>query len=208
MWFSKFGVRILEGYGSTETSPVIALNTPMYLKQGTVGRLLPGEEYTLEKVPGIDEGGRLIIKGDNVMQGYMRPEKPLVMDPPKNNWYDTGDIVKIDEEEFIQITGRAKRFAKIGGEMVSLSAVEQALDRMFPNATQGIVAIPDDRRGEQLVLITNIKDVKVSQIREAFKMNGISDLWSPRQVIYMQKPPLLGTGKFDYVTALKLVKEQ
>ena len=206
LWFSKFGVRILEGYGATETSPVIALNTPMYLKQGTVGRLLPNEEYVLEKVPGIDEGGRLVIKGDNVMQGYMRPEKPLVLEPPKDNWYDTGDIVKIDEEGFVQITGRAKRFAKIAGEMVSLSAVEQILDKMYPSATQGIIAIPDERRGEQLVLITNVKDVKPSALREAFKLNGTSELWAPRQVIYMQKPPLLGTGKFDYVTAKTLIK--
>ncbi|MGN1091059.1 MAG: AMP-binding protein, partial [Alphaproteobacteria bacterium] len=206
LWFSKFGVRILEGYGATETSPVIALNTPMYLKQGTVGRLLPNEEYILEKVPGIDEGGRLIIKGDNVMQGYMRPEKPLVLEPPKDNWYDTGDIVKIDEEGFVQITGRAKRFAKIAGEMVSLSAVEQIIDKMYPSATQGIVAIPDERRGEQLVLITNVKDIKPSALREAFKLNGTSELWAPRQVIYMQKPPLLGTGKFDYITAKSLIK--
>ena len=208
LWFSKFGVRILEGYGATETSPVIALNTPMYIKQGTVGRLLPGEQYQLEKVKGIDEGGRLIVKGDNVMQGYMRPEKPLVLQPPADNWYDTGDIVKIDAEGFVQITGRAKRFAKIGGEMVSLSAVEQALDKMYPDATQGIVAIPDEKRGEQLVLITNVKGLKPAQIRESFKLHGISDLWAPRQVMYMQKPPLLGTGKFDYVAAAKLVKEQ
>ncbi len=207
LWLKKFGIRILEGYGATETSPVIALNTPMYLKEGTVGRLLPAMQYRLEAVKGINEAGRLLVCGDNVMQGYMRPEKPAVLQPVQNGWYDTGDIVSIDEEGYISITGRAKRFAKIGGEMVSLSAVEQTLEKLYPDAKQGILTRPDDRKGEQLILLTNLEGVKISDIRAFFKSNGISELWTPKQVVYMKKPPLLGTGKFDYVTADKIIDD-
>ncbi len=206
LWFHKFGVRILEGYGATETSPVIALNTPMYLKENTVGRLLPDIQMRLDKVKGITNGGRLIIKGDNVMQGYMRPEKPLILEAPIDGWYDTGDIVNVDDEGFISITGRAKRFAKIAGEMVSLNAVEEALDKLYKDTTQAILAIPDEKRGEQLVLITNEKAATLQKIRQYFKDKGLSDLWAPRQIIYMAKPPLLGTGKFDYLTAAEKLK--
>ena len=208
LWMEKFGVRIMEGYGATETSPVLCLNTPMYIRKGTVGRFLPGINYRLEKVEGVDEGGRLFVQGDNIMQGYIRAEKPGKLEPPKDRWYDTGDIVDVDEEGFVKILGRAKRFAKIAGEMVSLTAVETILEQLYPGSLQGIVTIPDEMKGEQLVLITDREDADVSQIRAFFKESGLSELWIPKQVVYTPTPPVMGTGKFDYMTATKMLLEK
>ena len=207
LWMEKFGVRIMEGYGATETSPVLCLNTPMYIKKGTVGRLLPGIDYRLEKVEGVDEGGRLFVKGDNIMRGYIKADKPGKLQPPHENWYDTGDIVNVDEEGFVTILGRAKRFAKIAGEMVSLTAVETAIEKLYIGAVQGVVTIPDEMKGEQLVLITDREDAKASDIQAFFRKEGFSDLWVPKKVIYTPTPPVMGTGKFDYQKAVQILKE-
>ncbi len=205
LWSKKFGVRILEGYGATETSPVLSINTPMYMKEGSVGRLLPGMTSRLEQVAGIDEGGELWVTGDNVMQGYMKADKPGVIQPPVKNWYNTGDIVTIDDDGFISIRGRAKRFAKIAGEMVSLSSVESLLSQQYPDSIHGVIAIEDDRKGEQLVCLTNNPDMTVETVQAYFKEHQFSELWIPRRIIYMKDLPLLGTGKFDYVEARKIV---
>ncbi len=203
LWLKKFGVRIFEGYGTTETAPVLAVNTPMFYKEGTVGRLLPRVAYRLLPVNGVTEGGRLEVKGDNVMLGYMLPDNPNVLQP-QGEWYDTGDIVRFDEDGFVNIEGRAKRFAKIGGEMVSLTAVEQLLDQLYPDAKQGVVALEDAKKGEKLVFITSHEAADGAQIRQYFQAQGISELWIPRKVIIMKNPPLLGSGKFDYMTAAEL----
>ena len=206
LFMKKFGVRILEGYGTTETSPVISLNTPMHLKEGTVGRLLPAVDYRLTSVPGVENGKLLAVKADNVMQGYMTSDKPLVLQTPPNGWYETGDVVDMDQNGFITILGRQKRFAKIAGEMVSLSAVEEVLEKLYPNAKQGVIALADEKKGEKLVLITNEENADLSTIRAFFKQQNFNELWCPKQVIYIKNPPLLGSGKFDYQQALKLVK--
>lgn len=208
LWMEKFGVRIMEGYGATETSPVLCLNTPMYIRKGTVGRFLPGINYKLEDVPGVTEGGRLYVQGENIMQGYIKADAPGVLQPPHEKWYDTGDIVKVDDEGFVTILGRAKRFAKIAGEMVSLTAVETVLEQLYPGALQGIVTKPDEMKGEQLVLITDKEDAKMPEIRSYFKEKGLSELWVPKQIIYMPNPPVMGTGKFDYMSAEKIVREK
>ena len=157
IWTDKFGVQIFEGYGATETSPVLAANTPVDTRVGTVGRLLPGIEYALDPVPGV-EGGRLSVRGPNVMLGYLKHDKPGVIQPPSTErgpgWYDTGDIVSIDADGFVTIQGRAKRFAKIGGEMVSLTAVEELAARTWPESQHAVVSVPDAQKGEQLVLVT------------------------------------------------------
>ncbi len=207
IWMKKFGVRILEGYGTTETAPVLALNTPMYLKEGTVGRFLPHIEYKLEKVEGIDEGGRLFVKGDNVMKGYILPSNPTVLVENKG-FYDTGDIASIDADGFVSIKGRIKRFAKIGGEMVSISAVESAVEKLYEGFISGIVPTEDEKKGEQLVLITNNEKAEISEIKAFFKTQGLSELCVPKRIVYLKNPPLLASGKFDYQSALKILENQ
>src|SRR5438105_10010967 len=162
-YMEKFGLRILEGYGVTETSPALALNTPMFNKLGTVGRLLPGMEARLEKVEGVEEGGRLHVRGPNVMLGYLKVDRPGVLEPPAEGWHDTGDIVTIDAQGFVTIKGRAKRFAKIGGEMVSLAAVEALAAELWPHALSAVAAVPDARKGERLILVTQQKGATRSE---------------------------------------------
>ena len=159
VWSERFGLRILEGYGATETAPVIAFNTPMHVRAGTVGRLMPGIEHRLDPVPGIDEGGRLLVKGPNVMLGYFRDTAPGVLEPVADGWYDTGDIVAIDADGFVAIKGRAKRFAKIAGEMVSLGAVEDLAARASPSFRHAALARPDARKGEAVVLASEDPDL-------------------------------------------------
>jgi acyl-[acyl-carrier-protein]-phospholipid O-acyltransferase/long-chain-fatty-acid--[acyl-carrier-protein] ligase len=208
VWFEKFGIRILEGYGTTETSPVVAVNTPMHFRAGTVGRLLPGITHRLEPVQGIDEGGRLFVSGPNVMMGYLRAEKPGVIDPPAGGWYDTGDIVQIDGEGFVTIKGRAKRFAKVAGEMVPLGGVEEFVSRVWPSAMHAVVSVPDAKRGEQLVLVTDQADATRSTLASAAREAHVPEIFVPRSVLHVDKLPLLATGKTDYVSVAKLAAEQ
>lgn len=202
LWSDKFGIRLLEGYGATETAPVIAVNTPMQNKRGTVGRFLPGMQYKLVSVPGIADGGRLFVSGPNVMIGYMLAEQPGKLQPPANGWHDTGDIVSIDDLGYISIKDRAKRFAKIGGEMVSLSAVEQYITELWPNYQHAVLSIPDSKKGEQIVLITEFKSAQLSEIISFAKTKGITEISLPRKILVIETIPVLGTGKIDYV-ALK-----
>jgi acyl-[acyl-carrier-protein]-phospholipid O-acyltransferase/long-chain-fatty-acid--[acyl-carrier-protein] ligase len=208
IYMEKFGVRILEGYGVTETAPVLAINTPLANRAGTVGRLAPLMQARLEPVPGIDEGGRLYVRGPNVMLGYYRAENPGVLEPPHDGWHDTGDIVSIDKEGFIKILGRAKRFAKIGGEMVSLSAVEAMAAQVWPAVLSIVVSLPDARKGERLVLMTAEPSLKREDFVRQVKSNGVSELSIPAEIMVVPAVPLLGSGKPDYVTALALAKER
>ena len=206
VWMEKFGIRILEGYGATETAPVLAVNTPMHCKSGTVGRLLPGIEHRLEPVPGIAEGGRLVVRGPNVMLGYLRTERPGQLEPPAEGWYDTGDIVVIDELGYVRIVGRAKRFAKIGGEMVSLGTVENGAATLWPESQHAVVAIPDERKGEQLVLITTRADAGRAELLGHFRGLGLAELLVPRTILTVERVPLLGSGKTDYGAAQRLAE--
>lgn len=198
-YYDQFGLRIMEGYGATETSPVMAVNTPMYFKRGSVGRLLPGMEYKLEQIPGVEDGGKLWVKGANIMAGYLRDSKPGVVEPPQGGWYDTGDIVRVDEDGFVFILGRAKRFAKIAGEMISLTAVETELNALWPNKMHAVVNIPDEKKGEQLVLFTTEPAVERGALLAAFKAKGVSELAVPKTIRVVEELPLMGTGKVDYV---------
>ena len=204
VWNDKFGIRILEGYGATETSPALAVNTPMHFRAGTVGRFLPGIEHRIEAVPGIDGGGRLSVKGPNVMLGYLRADKPGVLEPPAGGWYDTGDIVDRDAEGFVTIKGRAKRFAKVAGEMVPLGVVEDLAAKAFPAGAHAVVAIPDARRGEQLVLVTDTAAVTRAGLAAAAREAGMPEIFVPRAIARVAAVPVLGTGKIDYVEVLRL----
>ncbi|MFK0276768.1 acyl-[ACP]--phospholipid O-acyltransferase [Ensifer sp. NPDC090286] len=206
LYMEKFGVRILEGYGVTEAAPVIALNTPMFNKAGSVGKIMPGMEYRLDAVPGVTEGGRLFIRGANVMAGYLRVEAPGVLEPTPDGWHDTGDIVTVDEDGFIVIRGRAKRFAKIGGEMVSLGAVEALAGEMWPGQLTVVVSLPDPKKGERLVMLTDAPGATRAAFLRFAKDKGAMDMMVPSDV-RVGAVPVLGTGKVDFVSAQRLLAE-
>ena len=208
IYLEKFGLRILEGYGVTELSPVLALNTPMFNKFGTVGRLLPGVQTKLEPVEGVDEGGRLYVKGPNVMLGYLRADNPGVLEPPPGGWHDTGDIIAIDDQGFIAIKGRAKRFAKVGGEMVSLAAVEMLAAELWPNNVTAVAAVPDARKGERLIMVTDKNGATRSEFMTYARSKHASELMLPAEVVVLDKLPMLGSGKVDQLTVEKFVREQ
>ena len=204
VWSEKFGVRIFEGYGTTETSPAISTNTPMHNKPGTVGRLMPGIKFKLEEIEGITDGKKLLVKGPNVMKGYLLASNLGVIIPPQDGWYDTGDIVAIDDKGFISIKGRVKRFAKIAGEMVSLTATEINIAKIDPKSAHATVAIPDAKKGEQIILMTTSQTLKRVDISAYFRENQISELAVPKEIMAVENLPLLGTGKIDYVKVKEL----
>jgi acyl-[acyl-carrier-protein]-phospholipid O-acyltransferase/long-chain-fatty-acid--[acyl-carrier-protein] ligase len=205
LWAEKFGLRILEGYGATETAPVLALNNPILNQAGSVGRLVPGISYRLEAVPGIAEGGRLWVKGANVMLGYIKAESPGVLQPPTDGWYDTGDIVQVDAFGFVRIQGRAKRFAKIGGEMISLAAVEEWLAGLFPEGNHAVIAMPDAKKGEQLLWLTDAPQATRENLSQAAKNAGHSELWLPKKLHHVAQVPVFASGKIDYPAAQQLL---
>ena len=203
LWLEKFGKRVHEGYGVTETSPVIAVDSPWTWKPGSVGMLLPGIEAELEAVAGIEEGGRLRVRGPNVMLGLLAPGRDGLQ-PPPDGWHDTGDIATIDEFGFLRIVGRAKRFAKIAGEMVPLARIEEILDGLFVDSDFAVVAVADAGRGERLVLVTNNSEVSLEQVRDCIGKAEASQLWIPKQLQVTRQFPLLGTGKPDLPAVAKL----
>lgn len=210
VWESRLGVRIFEGYGATECSPALAANDPMGNKAGSVGRLLPGIEYNLEPVPNLDVGARLHVRGPNVMLGYLFHENPGVLVPPSSSygagWYDTGDIVEIDDDGYVSIKGRAKRFAKVAGEMVSLTSVESLASKVWPKALHAAVSIPDEKKGEQIILLTDQVDADRGLLSQQAKLDGIGEICVPRTVMTVKSIPVLGTGKVDYTSAQRLVE--
>ncbi|ESY93807.1 acyl-[ACP]--phospholipid O-acyltransferase [Mesorhizobium sp. LNHC229A00] len=205
-YMEKFGLRILEGYGVTETAPVISINTPMYNKSGTVGKIMPGMEYRLEPVIGVEGGGRLFVRGPNVMAGYLRAEKPGVLEPLQDGWHDTGDIVSIDDAGFVSIRGRAKRFAKIGGEMISLAAVEALAGELWKGSLSAVATVPDPRKGEKLVLVTEAEKATRAEFLAFAKPSGAMDLMVPAEVRVVAHVPVLGSGKIDFVGVTRLVR--
>ena len=212
LWFEKYGLRIFEGYGATEASPVVSVNTPMHDRPGSVGRLVPTIQTHIKSVTGIKQGGRLFIKGPNVMLGYIFASNPGIICAPEDHelgdgWYDTGDIVSIDNDGYLTIQGRVKRFAKIAGEMVSLTAVEDLIFMAYPKDLHAVVNISNDKTGEQLVLFTNNKDFDRIKIIQTAKAKGFSELSVPKEIVYIEEIPVLNTGKTNYRSLLKMAEK-
>ncbi len=204
LYHDRFGLRILEGYGATECAPVIALNAPKAHRAGTVGQIGPGMEARLVPMEGIPRGGRLHVRGPNVMLGYLKHDKPGLLQPPSSEfgpgWYDTGDLADIDEEGFVHILGRLKRFAKVAGEMVSLEVVEGIASAASPRYAHAAVARKDPTRGEVLVLFTEDRELRRDQLVQSARARGAPEVAVPRTIEPIDKLPRLGTGKIDYVT--------
>jgi acyl-[acyl-carrier-protein]-phospholipid O-acyltransferase/long-chain-fatty-acid--[acyl-carrier-protein] ligase len=205
----KYGMEVLEGYGVTEAAPVVAANQPGDIRAGTVGKLVPGMEARLETVEGLEgAGGRLFIRGPNVMAGYLREANPEVIEGLVDGWYDTGDVVSIDDEGYVSIRGRVKRFAKIGGEMVSLTVIENCASALWPDHQHTAVALPDSRKGEQIILISECPDAERSRLLTWMQSHGVSELTLPRKIFHTDAIPVLGTGKTDIGAVEKLALER
>ena len=211
-WIDKFGIRLLEGYGVTECSPVIAINSPMNQKRGSVGRIVPGVEYKLEPVEGIPSGGILHVRGPSIMLGYLLHDKPGELRPPSSvfgpGWHATGDVVDIDADGFVTILARMKRFAKVAGEMVSLEVVEQIALAASPAFVHAATAISNERRGETIVLFTEDANLKREHLLAAARHDGQAEVAVARTVYYLQKLPRLGTGKVDYLLLREMAQER
>ncbi|ESX46631.1 AMP-binding protein [Mesorhizobium sp. C416B] len=203
----RFDASIIEGFGLTEAAPVVAVNTAIHGRDGTVGRLLPAMRMKLEPVEGIEGAGRLWLDGPNLMMGYMTADRPGELQP-LDGWHDTGDIVSVDREGFITIRGRAKRFAKIAGEMVSLGAVEMLVQSLWPEERHAAVAVPDKRRGERIVLVTTADDADPEELRAFGKKAGAAELMVPNDIVKVGEIPVLGSGKTDYVSTRNLAIEK
>jgi acyl-[acyl-carrier-protein]-phospholipid O-acyltransferase / long-chain-fatty-acid--[acyl-carrier-protein] ligase len=197
-WLQRFGIRILEGYGVTETSPALSFNTPMYHKPGSVGRLLPLIQHKLQPFENHPTGKVLWVKGPNILSGYHLADTPQTRHAPSDGWHNTGDVVTVDETGFITIVDRAKRFAKIAGEMVSLTAVEAACQRLWPHAEHAIIRVPAGNKGEALILMTTQINAKRTTLREHFKNEQLPEVTLPKQVACVQLIDKLGTGKINY----------
>jgi acyl-[acyl-carrier-protein]-phospholipid O-acyltransferase/long-chain-fatty-acid--[acyl-carrier-protein] ligase len=212
LYLEKFGLRVVEGYGATECSPVIAIAGHLHYKPGTVGEPLPLLEWRLEPVEGIEHGGTLHVRGPNVMLGYLRESAPGVVEPPSScfgpGWYNTGDLAVVDEDNLLHVLGRLKRFAKVAGEMIALETVEQLAEAASPGAQHGAVTRPEAGRGEMIVLVTTDGTLRREALLRVAREHGTAELAIPRRIIVIEKLPLLGNGKRDYPALARLVEER
>jgi acyl-[acyl-carrier-protein]-phospholipid O-acyltransferase/long-chain-fatty-acid--[acyl-carrier-protein] ligase len=172
-----------------------------------VGRLLPFVESRLEPAPGIEDGARLFISGPNVMLGYYRPDNPGAIEALPRGLYDTGDIVAIDGEGFVAIKGRAKRFAKIAGETVSLASVEDLVAGLWPDHIAAAIAAPDSKRGERVILATTKPGATRAEVQAWMKTKGASEIMHPSSIVVLDAIPLLGSGKTNYVALVKALND-
>lgn len=219
----RFGCEILEGYGLTEASPVVSLNLPAPARglgartlqsgsrEGSVGRLLPGlamrllDPETGAQSPGATRG-LLALRGGNVVARYLDGQSPEKF---PGGWYLTGDIVSVDEAGFLVIEGRSSRFSKIGGEMISHTAVEQALARVIPpqkDEQDCVIGVPSVEKGEELVLLTT-RHLDREDLRSQLSASGVPNLWIPRCVLRVDHLPILGSGKLDLSNCRRMAED-
>ncbi len=196
-YLKNFNIKILEGYGVTEASPAVSVNTYESFKLGSVGKLLPGINYKIEKIDGYEEGGLLFLKGKNIMLGYQLDDSQK-LSGVIDGWYNTGDVAKIDDEGYLFILGRLKRFAKIAGEMISLAQVEDIPKKEWPDNRSVVCAIKDSAKGEALILITDNKMAKLETIIDIMKNSGFSSLYYPKKIKIIDEFPILGSGKINF----------
>jgi acyl-[acyl-carrier-protein]-phospholipid O-acyltransferase/long-chain-fatty-acid--[acyl-carrier-protein] ligase len=206
LWLEKFGIQVLEGYGVTECSPVVGVNRRGRNVFGSIGLPLPCIRVHTVPVEGVHEGGRLVAKGPNIMKGYIRADGSIL--PPPDEGYDTGDIVTIDAEGFMTIRGRAKRFAKIGGEMVSLASVEEVVGEIWPENAHAVVSVPSGDRGEIIVLITERPSTDREELRSELIRRGLPEIALPKKIIEVASIPRIGVGKIDYQSASGIAAER
>ena len=203
VWQEKFGLRIYQGYGATECAPVVSLSAPYCFRTTTVGRLLPGLEWRIQKVPGIERGGVLHVRGVQVMLGYYLQDNPGVLVPPRSiygeGWYNTGDVVDMNRDDILTVVGRVKRFAKIAAEMVSLDMIEEVAREASPHHAHAVVVRTEAASGETIVLFTSDPDLDRPALVHAARRLGRHDFGVAKKVLWMPEIPLLYTGKTDYV---------
>lgn len=209
-WLTQFGQRVHEGYGATECGPAMSLNTRLAFRAGSVGRFLPGIEHRIIRVPGIEHGGVLHVRGPNLMQGYFLYDAPGVLQPPRSEmgagWYNTGDVVSLDDDGFITVQGRVKRFAKIAGEMVSLERVEFIAYHASPDFKHAAV-VEMTRSGESTVLLTTNPALDRMTLQQAARAINAQELAVARRIVKVDELPLLGSGKVDYVALKQMVAQ-
>lgn len=202
-WLDQFGIHLMEAYGTTEAAPGVCISSHHFNKDGTVGKFLPGIERRIEKVSGIYEGGKLWIKGPNIMEGYLLHGTGF---QPTEQWYDCGDVVEIDQEGYCSIKARLKRFAKISGEMISLSLVEAVAEQALNWRDNAAVSVLDAKKGEKIVLFTTKTGASIQQLREYLRQEQHTMLLLPDDVLIVEELPVLGSGKVDYVSLQELAR--
>ena len=194
---NNFNIKILEGYGVTEASPAVSVNTYDNFRLGSVGKILPGIEYRIEKIEGHSRGGLLHLKGKNIMLGYQM-ERSNFNIKEIGDWYNTGDVAYVDKDSYLFIIGRLKRFAKIAGEMISLAQVEEFPKKLWPEKNNIVCSIKDVNKGEVLMLITDNKDADLGSLMNFMKKAGLSNLYFPKKIKIIDEFPILGSGKIDF----------
>jgi acyl-[acyl-carrier-protein]-phospholipid O-acyltransferase/long-chain-fatty-acid--[acyl-carrier-protein] ligase len=211
LYREKHGLEIFEGYGTTETSPVISVNPRDNNKPGSIGVAIPGTEIRIVNIDtGADcetgETGKILVKGDGVMQGYLNDveESHLRL---KSGWYDTGDLGLLDEDGFLWHKGRLKRFVKIGGEMISLVMVEETLNSVTPDEVDCCaVELPDAKRGSRIVGVTN-RPINQQEVSKKLAQE-LPNLALPKKYVVVEEFPYMGSGKADFRTLTRIVQRQ
>lgn len=209
-YLQKHGVTLLEGYGATETSPVISVNTSRFNRPGSTGKVIPGVEVKIEHFETngeceVGEVGKILVKGDSVMKGYYG-DPELTAEVIKDGWYNTGDMGYFDHEGYLWHSGRFKRFVKIGGEMVSLVKVENTLEKYLPTGVSCcVVDVSDERKGSSIIATVTIEVNKTEILKQMSK--DLPNIALPKHFVVIRELPMMGTGKIDFRSVTRIVQE-